>query len=955
MKLRTLLPVAFGKFHKKQPIVLEDGLNIIMGDNESGKSTLVAFISGMLYGFKKEGRTRISRTPEFEKYRPWLGNEYRGIMVYEDDGRTYRVERWFDPDIVKIYDEITGEEITGGFMQDSRKEYNFPEVHLGLSGKEFRNTIWIGQLGSAQDGDLGLEIQGKLENILQGGGEDLCFAKALSALNVERGKIKTPRSTRAQLDVVHRQVAELEAELDEAKVREAEVRKVLVALRELIHEEDVFAEKVCQKAREVDAIRTVLLRRVVSHARDLQHEILDVENKLRDTQWARDISGNLEKKSQELARNQEDIDARINESRREIEKLEVKQQDLAAHLEEYEPVVSTGLDEAEVSGLHSRYLACKANAARGERRAMETRRELRKLEEAAKGLGLSRFQGGEDLLAQAEELQNIVVLAEREKSRCDLEVEKARAGLAETNISGASGWLYAISLGILGIAIALTIMGLPMAVPAFGISILVFGIGSYRHRKALQIKSQAQHEFDEKKVEAEEQAARVLDAQGVLQEFLALQGVRSVESLRARVQEISVFNERLMNAKDRYDVAHRYWFESSQEFSEIEKQLVSVLAEAGCLRRGQAVTDGALDLLKVKLKEAAGLTAKIQNLNGRIDEFNIVLARFESKKENLTREEQRLLEVARVRSIDELDRKIAVHKEFEKSKQVLEHLKAKLSAVLSGRHIEDLESELYDLEKSVGSYLDSGSHTLDYDVLSETDYQQAQKQLDEIKSKLSEIRTRIASMEKEVILRQREGRPVYAIQEDLTRVNESQKQLTQDKQALELAIKTLEELSRNLRREFAPILNERVGEILKQITRGRYIDVRISPDLDMSVIHPGDKSQTPISALSGGTIDQCYFALRVAIAELIINKQEFPFFLDDSFVQYDDKRLEGALKIVSELSQRHQILLFSCHGREEEIARKLQIPCNMIRLNGGVEPGEPLHSRLQTQAETASS
>ena len=93
MKLKSLLPLAFGRFHAKEPIFLEDGLNIITGDNESGKSTLAAFILGMLYGFKKEGRTRAYRTPEFERYRPWAGRSTRvswytkpaaGFTVWKD-------------------------------------------------------------------------------------------------------------------------------------------------------------------------------------------------------------------------------------------------------------------------------------------------------------------------------------------------------------------------------------------------------------------------------------------------------------------------------------------------------------------------------------------------------------------------------------------------------------------------------------------------------------------------------------------------------------------------------------------------------------------------------------------------------------------------------------------------------------------------------------------------------
>lgn len=949
LKLRSLLPTAFGRFHAKEPIVLKDGLNIISGDNESGKTTLGAFISGMFYGFKKEGRTRISRTPEFERYRPWAGKEYRGTIVYEDSGRVYRVERWFDPDTVKIYDDVTGEEITSDFNQDSRKEYDFAETHLGLSAKEFRNTVWIGQLECAQDSDLSLEIQGKLENILQGGGEDLSFIKALSALNLERGKIKTPRSTRARLDVVQEQIAELEAELSDAIEREASVRATLVQLRDLRLEEEALGNEAGKAAARADCIRASLLRRVISSVHVLEGQIRDLRDKIELMEWAKDIPDGLEERAARLYRDQESIASRIAEVQDELGKLAEKKQELSSAIAEYRPVLATGLDEAEVSGLHSRYLACKASAARGERHATEARRELRKLEEQGRGLSPFDHEAGDNLVARAEELQSIVSLAEKEKSRCDLEVERARAGVAQASVSGAIGWLYALSLGVLGIAIVLTIMGFSTAIPAFGISLLVFGIGSYRHRKVLYIKSQAQEELSQKKALAEEQSLRVVNAEKILSEFLTLQGVRSVEELRIRIGEITSFFGRLNNAKEQYEIAHRYWFESSQEFSGVEKQLTSALIAAGCLRPGQAITDKAVESLKAKLCEVSELTAEMKNLVGRIDEFTGVAAQFESKRKDFLQQEQRLLDLAGVMSRDELNEKIAVHEEYTKSQDTLGHLREKVAAVLAGRRLEDLETELSELEGNLGPdaqslFADSVGDGVSVnspaavgveagtDSLSEKDYQDALKHLDEIKMRLGGIRTQSAAMEKEVNLRQREGRPVYAIEEDLSRVRAEEKRLSEDRDALELAVGTLEDLSRNLRREFAPALNERVGEILKEITGGRYLDVRVSPDLEMSVIHPGGKKQTPIAALSGGTIDQCYFALRVAIAELIVNKEEFPFFLDDSFVQYDDKRLEGALGTIADLSKRHQILLFSCHGRELEIASRMGIGCNLVRL-----------------------
>jgi uncharacterized protein YhaN len=143
---------------------------------------------------------------------------------------------------------------------------------------------------------------------------------------------------------------------------------------------------------------------------------------------------------------------------------------------------------------------------------------------------------------------------------------------------------------------------------------------------------------------------------------------------------------------------------------------------------------------------------------------------------------------------------------------------------------------------------------------------------------------------------------------------------------------TLEELSRSIHKEFAPQLNRNVGGVLSQITGDRYFDVRVSPNLEMNVIYPETGLEVPISSLSGGTIDQCYFALRVAIAEMVTKKRDFPLFLDDPFVQYDDVRLRGVLRVLASLAERHQIVLFSCHGREKMLSRELGLKFNLVNL-----------------------
>ena len=69
MKILDLHIDGFGKFHNRD-ISFSDGLNIVYGKNEAGKSTLHTFIRGMLFGIERQ-RGRASRNDTYTKYEPW--------------------------------------------------------------------------------------------------------------------------------------------------------------------------------------------------------------------------------------------------------------------------------------------------------------------------------------------------------------------------------------------------------------------------------------------------------------------------------------------------------------------------------------------------------------------------------------------------------------------------------------------------------------------------------------------------------------------------------------------------------------------------------------------------------------------------------------------------------------------------------------------------------------------
>lgn len=106
---------------------------------------------------------------------------------------------------------------------------------------------------------------------------------------------------------------------------------------------------------------------------------------------------------------------------------------------------------------------------------------------------------------------------------------------------------------------------------------------------------------------------------------------------------------------------------------------------------------------------------------------------------------------------------------------------------------------------------------------------------------------------------------------------------------------------------------------MARITGGRYRDVRLDPRERFAVrlLEPDRHLVVEQEQCSLGTQDQLHFAQRVALLRLVSRQTEpLPLFLDDHFAHYDQERLERTLTFVAELSEEHQVFLFTCQERE---------------------------------------
>lgn len=157
---------------------------------------------------------------------------------------------------------------------------------------------------------------------------------------------------------------------------------------------------------------------------------------------------------------------------------------------------------------------------------------------------------------------------------------------------------------------------------------------------------------------------------------------------------------------------------------------------------------------------------------------------------------------------------------------------------------------------------------------------------------------------------------------------QKQKEATLELEAVMLALNTIQSLSIDIHDSFGQKLNQEVSEIIGKITNQRYQDLKLNEKLEVKVGWNGDYRL--LDRLSAGTIDQVYFALRLAVAGLLMEKEEMPLILDDSFALYDEKRIRSAINL---FAGHGQVLIFSCHRREQGILEEMGIPYHYVDLN----------------------
>ena len=210
MKINKLKINSYGKLKEKE-IDLKDGINIIYGKNEAGKSTLLNFIVDSVYGISKNKNGK--EYSNYERYMPWSGEDFSGRIEYElDNGNKYEVFRDFKKKNPKIFNE-NKEDISKEFNIDKTKGNEFFYEQTKVDEELFLSTLVVGQ----QEVKLGNKEQSmlvqKLANLVGTGEDNVSYKRAVDRINRRQlDEIGTTKSREKPINILERNIGKLEEE-----------------------------------------------------------------------------------------------------------------------------------------------------------------------------------------------------------------------------------------------------------------------------------------------------------------------------------------------------------------------------------------------------------------------------------------------------------------------------------------------------------------------------------------------------------------------------------------------------------------------------------------------------------------------------------------------------------------------------------------------------------------------
>ena len=355
MRLTRIEIVGFGSLQRME-LRFGPTMNLIVGPNEAGKSTLQEAIVAGLYGLSSGDRARPGLAERADRWRPWEGGDFGlALEVVLEDGAQLRIERDLDAETVRVFDISTGAELGDRFEPDPAGELQVGRQLLGISRDIYTNTACISRSEVLRLEDAGT-IREAIVALADSAHPDRTAQKVLDRLRQERThRIGKPRGRSGPLHDLEARLSELERQL-------AAAQQARAAVEELAQKRETVA---AVTDAELGIVQTLELALLTSRLDDARHRLERVETleraiteeRRRQEEHTRFAMFPLDRQSevQELRSHlraareaQEDFDRRSGATTTQVQQLEAERQNLDDEAQGFE-TLARGIDAAALT------------------------------------------------------------------------------------------------------------------------------------------------------------------------------------------------------------------------------------------------------------------------------------------------------------------------------------------------------------------------------------------------------------------------------------------------------------------------------------------------------------------------------------------------------------------------------------------------------------------------------
>ncbi|MET3683527.1 uncharacterized protein YhaN [Alkalibacillus flavidus] len=962
MWIKQLQLVSFGKW-RNQTIDLHPQFNYVYGPNESGKSSLRAFVTYVLFGLSATDR---------DHYTSVADGQLGGRLIITDDTYDYTIERLAHRNRGKRTGYVRGEVMTDGQIQDVlhhvdydlfRAIFSFQDRDLNAirhhQSEDIGKILFnLGLTGSDDIVDIEQSLTKQSDKLFKKQGRKPPVNQALQQVKTLNDEIEKTQSKEADHATLYQEAKQLESDIQHLRDEDERLKHRIDELHQLLQVQ-ASIEQVQSLDREMASLldHTHLSQDMIE-----RYETVKAKRQERDERAQLLMSKMSEVKTERnrlMAQSKKDhfpftLDE-IQEWTVEWEHKQKQCHDLTEQIRDKDkqlsdmrlPVENDTLRTLAVSDYTRQTWSrlaydLQANAEKLgdlERRKRVKLDELKALEtkqQAIKAQQLEEYKR-QEMEQQLEQVQ-------RDIASEQVKVFSRSANHASSNqpLMNGSKWIVLLLATILAGAMWSGLFGdisvfWPFVVIGTG-GLLSYGLHRQFQTKTVPRERELGEHDDLQQSNALYETKRTLEAS--LREDDEIQTERrqrqsTIDYVNGELRDIEAerlqIEERLddLEAKQTVELDRHPWLEryELEQWDDLAQQLINgqrLLEDMDQLQHSAQSIEASLSYIREQLQRF--LSYYMDHYNWQDDETSIQLVREYLNQERDINEHIRQQHYW----LEELEKQLQeLNDEFQPYDQAMQDMLSEVDAAN--------ETELDDVIQAFATYKEldekrQAAYThvkrlfgdMTDDLLTETfHWGMLERERDELKqerdkkqNELEQKRQRLADCSAHIKQMEEDGRLSDLIHER-SKVEDEVKTLAKEWAVLQTAKGLIQETKARYQHDYLPNVLKHTAHMFNTLTGGSYHEVQFSRE-ETLMVHHRNGVWFDVKQLSDGTADQLYVSLRLALNASLHDSKRFPFILDDAFVHFDGERYERMMSMLINQAKEQQMIYFACEPYEDD-------------------------------------